>query len=401
MARGLDSSARDGGGAGLRRVCGGAGGRRSGRGARLCRSRRPAPAVCAGAAARLAGSTGHLTSGTRSTSPVRSRDGSLVLWLPADGCGRCYPSGRAHACSPAPMTVPATPSPTSPLPAPDHGGCSFGASTVYVLRLYGGRGVVSVRRDGPVRHFARITAPGSDRRDHVRRVGQLRAPPAGARSRTAPEPRSTRSTATATSTTITRDAPARRGRDRRWRVSAFGRFTRGSDRPRREVRADLRDHAPGPEHAGGALGPVRRRRTSGSRASRPGSGASERHYARARRGPPHPRQPASGRRRRCCGSAPRRWPAAGVRAFDMLVGHRGRGAPHRPQLRHRSLSRSRGRRRAGGRPHRGSPGGRASCARSAAVPPALRCRSRPGAPRRRPARRPPSRGPARSCRPRP
>jgi hypothetical protein len=45
-------------------------------------------------------------------------------------------------------------------PAPGHAGCSFKANTVYVLRLYGGRGVVAVRRHGPVRGFARITAPG-------------------------------------------------------------------------------------------------------------------------------------------------------------------------------------------------------------------------------------------------
>jgi hypothetical protein len=45
-------------------------------------------------------------------------------------------------------------------PAPGHPGCSFGAGTVYVLRLYGGRGVVAVGRHGPVRAFAGITAPG-------------------------------------------------------------------------------------------------------------------------------------------------------------------------------------------------------------------------------------------------
>jgi len=45
-------------------------------------------------------------------------------------------------------------------PAPGHAGCSFGTDTVYVLRLYGGRGVVAVRRHGPVRRFARLTTPG-------------------------------------------------------------------------------------------------------------------------------------------------------------------------------------------------------------------------------------------------
>jgi hypothetical protein len=86
------------------------------------------------------------------------RDGSLVL---AAG-GRLWtlrPSG--------PLTLfassydrPGNAEPYIAGPAVDHHGCSFGASTVYVLRLYGGRGVVSVRRGGPVRQFARITAPG-------------------------------------------------------------------------------------------------------------------------------------------------------------------------------------------------------------------------------------------------
>jgi hypothetical protein len=85
-------------------------------------------------------------------------DGSLVL---AAG-GRLWtvhPSGPLTRFARS-YDRPGNAEPYIAVPAVGHRGCSFGASTVYVLRLYGGRGVVSVRRDGPVRHFARITAPG-------------------------------------------------------------------------------------------------------------------------------------------------------------------------------------------------------------------------------------------------
>jgi hypothetical protein len=90
------------------------------------------------------------------TGPLRG--GSLVL---AAG-GRLWtldPSGRLSLFARS-YDRPGNAEPYMAAPAVDHAGCSFGASTVYVLRLYGGRGVVSVRRDGPVRHFARIASPG-------------------------------------------------------------------------------------------------------------------------------------------------------------------------------------------------------------------------------------------------
>jgi hypothetical protein len=68
-------------------------------------------------------------------------------------------SGRLSLFSAA-YNRPGNAEPYIAAPAPGHPGCSFGAGTVYVLRLYGGRGVVAVRRGGPVRTFARLTAPG-------------------------------------------------------------------------------------------------------------------------------------------------------------------------------------------------------------------------------------------------
>lgn len=86
------------------------------------------------------------------------RDRSLVL---AAG-GRLWTragSGRLTLFSAA-YERPGNAEPYIAAPAPGHAGCSFGAGTVYVLRLYGGRGVVAVRRGGPVRTFARLSAPG-------------------------------------------------------------------------------------------------------------------------------------------------------------------------------------------------------------------------------------------------
>ena len=86
------------------------------------------------------------------------RDGSLVMWAN----GRLFtlrPSGRISPFARS-YYRPGNAEPYIAAPAPGHGGCSFGSGTVYVLRLYGGRGVVAVRRGGPVRRLASITAPG-------------------------------------------------------------------------------------------------------------------------------------------------------------------------------------------------------------------------------------------------
>jgi hypothetical protein len=85
-------------------------------------------------------------------------DRSLVL---AAG-GRLWTlgaSGRLSLLSAA-YDRPGNAEPYIAAPQPGHRGCSFGTDTVFVLRLYGGRGVVAVRRGGPVRTFARLTAPG-------------------------------------------------------------------------------------------------------------------------------------------------------------------------------------------------------------------------------------------------
>jgi len=85
-------------------------------------------------------------------------DGSLVLWAKGrlwtlHGSGRISPFARSY-------DRPGNAEPYIAAPARGHHGCRFGFSTVYVLRLYGGRGVVAVPRGGPVVPFARITAPG-------------------------------------------------------------------------------------------------------------------------------------------------------------------------------------------------------------------------------------------------
>ncbi len=85
-------------------------------------------------------------------------DGSLVLWAN----GRLWtlrPSGQISLFARS-YYRPGNAEPYIAAPAPGHPGCGFGASTVYVLRLYGGRGVVAVRRGDAVHRFARITAPG-------------------------------------------------------------------------------------------------------------------------------------------------------------------------------------------------------------------------------------------------
>ncbi len=86
------------------------------------------------------------------------RDGSIVL----AAHGRLWSLDAAghRTLFSAAYDRPGNAEPYIAAPAPGHRGCSFGAGTVYVLRLYGGRGVVGVRRHGPVRRFASISAPG-------------------------------------------------------------------------------------------------------------------------------------------------------------------------------------------------------------------------------------------------
>jgi len=86
------------------------------------------------------------------------RDGSIVL----AAHGRLWSVDAAghRTLFSAAYDRPGNAEPYIAAPAPGHRGCSFGPGTVYVLRLYGGRGVVAVRRHGPARRFASITAPG-------------------------------------------------------------------------------------------------------------------------------------------------------------------------------------------------------------------------------------------------
>lgn len=86
------------------------------------------------------------------------RDGSLVL--AAHGRLWAVDAAGHRTLFSAAYNRPGNAEPYIAAPAPGHRGCSFGTDTVYVLRLYGGRGVVAVRRHGPVRRFASITAPG-------------------------------------------------------------------------------------------------------------------------------------------------------------------------------------------------------------------------------------------------
>jgi len=86
------------------------------------------------------------------------RDGSLVL--AAHGRLWSVDAGGRRTLFSAAYNRPGNAEPYIAAPAPGHRGCSFGAGTVYVLRLYGGRGVLAVRRHGPVRRFASIAAPG-------------------------------------------------------------------------------------------------------------------------------------------------------------------------------------------------------------------------------------------------
>ncbi|MDQ6835876.1 MAG: hypothetical protein M3016_06775 [Actinomycetota bacterium] len=85
-------------------------------------------------------------------------NGTLVL---AAG-GRLFTLDRSGQTSlfSAAYDRPGNTEPYIAAPAPGHRGCSFGRHAVYALRLYGSRGVVKVIRHGPVRQFARLTAPG-------------------------------------------------------------------------------------------------------------------------------------------------------------------------------------------------------------------------------------------------
>ncbi|MGI9184054.1 MAG: hypothetical protein ACR2GZ_03685 [Solirubrobacteraceae bacterium] len=85
-------------------------------------------------------------------------DGSLVLAAGGRLLTLSGPGGSQRFS--AAYDRPGNAEPYLAAPARGHAGCSFNANTVYVLRLYGGRGVVSVARHGRVRSFARITAPG-------------------------------------------------------------------------------------------------------------------------------------------------------------------------------------------------------------------------------------------------
>ncbi|MGB9183003.1 MAG: hypothetical protein WCB67_02985 [Solirubrobacteraceae bacterium] len=118
----------------------------------------PRPAVAGAPGAGLArfSISAHVQGPLDLAGPLSS--GSLVLaaggrlWTLA-GAGRLALFSAAY-------NRPGNAEPYIAAPAPGHRGCSFGTDTVYVLRLYGGRGVVAVRRGGPVRMFARLSAPG-------------------------------------------------------------------------------------------------------------------------------------------------------------------------------------------------------------------------------------------------
>jgi hypothetical protein len=85
-------------------------------------------------------------------------DGSLVL----EAAGKLYvlrASGRRTPFAPA-YGAPAGSEAYIAVPAPSHGGCSFGRDAVYAIRFRDGRGITRVSRAGHVGLFARISAPG-------------------------------------------------------------------------------------------------------------------------------------------------------------------------------------------------------------------------------------------------
>jgi hypothetical protein len=77
-------------------------------------------------------------------------------------------AGRLWLLQPSGTVAPFAPGYRSPggeepyitLAAPRRAGCSFGAGTMYAIRLHGGRGVTAINPQGGVRRFASITAPG-------------------------------------------------------------------------------------------------------------------------------------------------------------------------------------------------------------------------------------------------
>jgi hypothetical protein len=82
------------------------------------------------------------------------RDGSLVL----AAAGRLWLLGSSGTVRPFAPGY-ASPGGEEPYVALSPGSC-FGAGTVYALHLSGGRGVVAIPANGPVRRFASIGAPG-------------------------------------------------------------------------------------------------------------------------------------------------------------------------------------------------------------------------------------------------
>jgi len=85
-------------------------------------------------------------------------DGSFVL----AAAGRLWSLGRDGTVTPyaAGYQSPGGEEPYIAVPAIGHRGCSFGANTVYALRLAKGHGVVAISPTGQVRMFAALTARG-------------------------------------------------------------------------------------------------------------------------------------------------------------------------------------------------------------------------------------------------
>jgi hypothetical protein len=87
------------------------------------------------------------------------RDGSLVL-AAAGKLWRLAPSsGRVTRFAPA-YQSPGGEEPYIALPGVGHRGCSYGADTVYALRLASGHGVVAISPSGSTRTFATLSAGG-------------------------------------------------------------------------------------------------------------------------------------------------------------------------------------------------------------------------------------------------
>jgi hypothetical protein len=68
-------------------------------------------------------------------------------------------SGKVVPIDPA-YRSPGGEEPYVAMPAAGHHGCSFGAGTIYAIRLTNGRGVTRIDPNGHVRHFVRLRVPG-------------------------------------------------------------------------------------------------------------------------------------------------------------------------------------------------------------------------------------------------